>query len=182
MFHVSKVKPFKGDPDKVKMERFGTDETTNDRWVVEAILDHRGRAAEGRRQSTLEYFVQWQGFNAEDYTWEKEKDVIGSGSQAGANELVEAYWNRLQHLESRRVVVEEQTAEPLTEEEIATIARPAQLAYIAQARYELPALLQQGTEEFCKHEFRNGLMPERMSGGDWPEEVFSTTRPDAKTP
>ena len=182
VFHVSKVKPFKGDPDKVKMERFGTDETTNDRWVVEAILDHRGRAAEGRRQSTLEYFVQWQGFNAEDYTWEKEKDVIGSGSQAGANELVEAYWNRLQHLESRRVVVEEQTAEPLTEEEIATIARPAQLAYIAQARYELPALLQQGTEEFCKHEFRNGLMPERMSGGDWPEEVFSTTRPDAKTP
>ena len=63
-----------------------------------------------RRQSTLEYFVQWQGFNAEDYTWEKEKDVIGGGSQAGANELVEAYWNRLRHLESRRVVVEEQTA------------------------------------------------------------------------
>ena len=58
------------------------------------------------------------------------------------SELVEAYWKRMRHLESRRMMVEEQTAEPLTEEEIATIARPAQLSYIAQARYELPAMLQ----------------------------------------
>ena len=27
VFHVSKVKPFKGDPEKVKMEQFGADDT-----------------------------------------------------------------------------------------------------------------------------------------------------------
>eukprot|EP01043_Picozoa_sp_COSAG02_P001309 COSAG02_NODE_27_length_51735_cov_86.076749_25_plen_181_part_00 len=28
-----------------------------------------------------EYFVKWQGFNVEDYTWEKERDVVGKGEQ-----------------------------------------------------------------------------------------------------
>ena len=60
------------------MEQFGADDTEADRWVVEAIIDHRGKAADGRQKSTLEYFVQWQGFNVEDYTWEKEKDVVGT--------------------------------------------------------------------------------------------------------
>ena len=160
------------------MEQFGADDTEADRWVVEAIIDHRGRAADGRQKSTLEYFVQWQGFNVEDYTWEKEKDVIGTGSQSGANELVDAYWKRMQHLESRRALVDEQTAEPLTEEEIALIAKPAQLSYIATARYELPALLQQATEEFCKHDFRVGLMSERMSGDD---DASSTSRHERST-
>ena len=68
-----------------------------------------GRAAEGRQKSTLEYFVQWPGFNVGDYTWEKEQDVMGDDNKAGANELVEAYWKRLRHLESRRVLIEEQT-------------------------------------------------------------------------
>ena len=56
----------------------------------------------GRRKSTLEYFVQWTGFNVEDYTWEKEADVIGNGDDDGANELVDEYWNRVAYLESRR--------------------------------------------------------------------------------
>ena len=70
--------------------------------------------------------------------------------------------------------MDEQTAEPLTEEEIATIAKPAQLAYIAQARYELPAMLQNDNEEFCKHDFHIGLLPVRMSEG---EVRFGTNRP-----
>ena len=30
VFHVSKVKPFKGDPEKVKMEQFGADDRDNE--------------------------------------------------------------------------------------------------------------------------------------------------------
>ena len=47
--------------------------------------------------------AQWNdcGFNVEDYTWEKEADVIGNGDDDGANELVEEYWNRVAYLESR---------------------------------------------------------------------------------
>ena len=80
VFHVSKVKAFNGDPAQVKTEHFGAD-TGDNRWVVEAILDHRGERADGRQKSTLEYFVKWQGFNVEDYTWEKERDVVGTAGR-----------------------------------------------------------------------------------------------------
>ena len=49
----------------------------------------------------------------EDYTWEKEADVIGNGDDDGANELVDEYWNRVAYLESRRHLVTERTAETL---------------------------------------------------------------------
>ena len=80
---------------------------------------NRHMSVDGAR-NTVETVGELDG---EDYTWEKEKDVVGTGSQAGANELVDAYWQRVRHLESRRVLVDEQTAEPLTDEEIALIAK-----------------------------------------------------------
>ena len=86
----------------------------------------------------------------------------------------------MRHLESRKMMVEEQTAEPLTEEEIAAIARPAQLSYIAQARYELPAMLQENTEEFCKHDFTAGLWTQRMSEGVDDGAIAAATVPDSK--
>ena len=67
------------------------------------IIDHRGQKAVGRKASTLEYFVHWANFNIEDYTWEKEADVVADGDGAGANELVAEYWKRREHLMSRPI-------------------------------------------------------------------------------
>ena len=51
-----------------------------DKWEVSEVIDHRGEKASGtgrnQKKSTLEYFVHWAGFNVEDYTWEKESDVV----------------------------------------------------------------------------------------------------------
>ena len=101
----------------------------------------------------------------EDYTWEKERDVIGEGDEAGANELVDEYWARLDHLESRRVLVEERTAEPLTDDEVKAMAQPAVLSYIAQARFELPRLLPQSTTGFRRGEFESNVMRKRGRTG-----------------
>jgi hypothetical protein len=179
VFHVSKVKAFNGDPAQVKTEHFGAD-TGDDRWIVEAILDHRGERADGRQKSTLEYFVKWQGFNMEDYTWEKERDVVGEGEQEGANELVDAYWERIAHLESRRVLVEERTAEPLTDDEIQAMAQPAVLSYLAETRFELPSRLQ-SSADFQRGEFAAGAMLKRGRTGQGEclvNTVWSAWRPE----
>ena len=78
---------------------------------------------------------------------------------------MEEYWNRIEHLESRRVLVEERTAEPLTDEEIQAMSPPAVLSYLTEARFELPRLLTQSAAEFHRHEFDAGKMQERGRTG-----------------
>jgi hypothetical protein len=88
---------------------------------VSEIIDHRGEKASGtgrsRKKSTLEYFVHWAGFNVEDYTWEKESDVVAEGDGAGANELVEEYWKRREFLDSR-AQASQRTGAELSEDDL----------------------------------------------------------------
>ena len=92
-----------------------------DEWEVSEIIDHRGEKASGtgrnKKKSTLEYFVHWAGFNVEDYTWEKESDVVAEGDGAGANELVEEYWERRAFLDARAKASQRENAE-LSEEDL----------------------------------------------------------------
>jgi hypothetical protein len=158
VFHVSKVKPYTGDPDTAKPPSadFGRDDSTTERWEVEAILDHRGEKAMGRRKSTLEYFVQWTGFNVEDYTWEKEADVIGNGDDDGANELVDEYWNRVAYLESRRHLVTERTAETLIDDDMPPAADAAGLFFVASVKHDTPSLVY--WPGYCRHDFDAGRL------------------------
>ena len=72
----------------------------------------------------------------EDYTWEKEADVLGKGDAAGANELVEEYFKRLEYLASRKQVIEERTAAPLTDEELEAAQNMVLLYQLAVAMNE----------------------------------------------
>jgi len=91
--------------------------------------------------------------------------VVGHGDQEGANELVDAYWRRREYLQSRQILVDERTANPLTDEEMEAMAAPATLSYVAQARYELPGLLIHSSVGFQRHDFEYGKMRERGSTG-----------------
>ena len=117
VFHISKVKLFKGVSKKAEL--FGDDGAVEpDQWEVSEIIDHRGQKAVGKTASTLEYFVHWANFNIEDYTWEKEADVVADGDGAGANELVAEYWKRREHLDARAVSMQSRTAENLNDDEM----------------------------------------------------------------
>jgi len=111
------VKLFKGVSKKAEL--FGDDGAVEpDQWEVSEIIDHRGQKAVGKTASTLEYFVHWANFNIEDYTWEKEADVVADGDGAGANELVAEYWKRREHLDARAVSMQSRTAENLNDDEM----------------------------------------------------------------
>ena len=118
------MKLFKGVSKKAEL--FGDDERAeSDQWEVSEIIDHRGLKAAGRKASTLEYFVHWANFNIEDYTWEKEADVVAKGKGAGANELVAEYWERRHHLDARAVSTQSRAAENLNEGAARTAHSPA---------------------------------------------------------
>jgi hypothetical protein len=164
VFHISKVKQFKGDSTKLAKFAAGSE---GDRWEVEAILDHRGDRAIGKKKSTREYFVQWKNYNMEDYTWEKEEDVLGNGDQEGANELVDEYFKRLEYLESRKRVVDEHTAAPLTDEEITSAQNMVveyELAKAINERERIAAMVtreQDGNEEWKGTKLKCGMWTER---------------------
>lgn len=136
VFHISKVKIFKGEPRRTradelrdgKLDKFEGEgggykywPLDPDEWEVSEIIDHRGEKASGKgrnkKRSTLEYFVHWAGFNVEDYTWEKESDVVAEGDGAGANELVEEYWERREFLDSR-AQASQRTGAELSEDDL----------------------------------------------------------------
>ena len=158
VFHVSKVKPYDGDAATAKPPStdFGRDDAAAARWEVMAILDHRGEKAMGRRKSTLEYFVQWTGFNVEDYTWEREADVIGTGDSEGANEMVDEYWKRVAYLESRRHVVTERTADTLIDDDMTDGAATAGLFFVAAVKHETPGLIY--WPGYCRYDFDAGRL------------------------
>ena len=143
VFHVSRVKPFLGD--STKLERFSAD-SDGERWEVEAIIDHRGEQAKGKKKSTREYFVQWKGYNMEDFTWEKEDDVLGKENEEGANELVDEYFKRLEYLKSRQLVMDERTAAPLTDEEVPS-AQNAVLLYQLASEMTAPTKIAREEQE-----------------------------------
>ena len=108
---------------------------------MKEIIGHRGyRAGEktpGSR-STREYFVAWDGFNVEDFTWEKEKDVLATTAGGdGADELVEEYFARLKHEKSRQTSRDDGTAE-LTEVEIDEIAETLHVSMALMATMSMP--------------------------------------------
>ena len=72
----------------------------------------------------------------EDYTWEKEEDVLGGVGEEGANELVDEYFKRLEYLESRKQVMDERTAAPLLDEEIESVQNMVLLYQLAIATSE----------------------------------------------
>jgi hypothetical protein len=136
VFHISKVKIFKGKSTKTRADELREGKLYKfegegggyknwpldpDEWEVSEIIDHRGEKASGtgkkKKKSTLEYFVHWAGFNVEDYTWEKESDVVAEGDGAGANELVEEYWKRREYLDSRARASQRTSAE-LSEDDL----------------------------------------------------------------
>ena len=133
VFHISKVKPFKGRTKKDALFRDDGD-LDPDQWEVSEIIDHRGEKASGtgrnRKKSTLEYFVHWANFNVEDFTWEKESDVVATGDGAGANELVDEYWKRREYLDSRAVSSQSRTAENLSDDELDA----ARISYVDEWR------------------------------------------------
>ena len=110
----------------------------------------------GRRKSTLEYFVQWTGFNVEDYTWEREADVVGTGDSDGANELVDEYWKRVAYLESRRHVVTERTADTLIDDDMTDGAATAGLFFVAAVKHETPGLIY--WPGYCRYDFDAGRL------------------------
>ena len=83
-----------------------------------------------KKKSTLEYFVHWANFNVEDFTWEKESDVVATGDGAGANELVDEYWKRREYLDSRAVSSRSRTAENLSDDELDA----ARISYVDEWR------------------------------------------------
>jgi hypothetical protein len=123
VFHQSKVKPYSG-PTKPRPLLFENDEK-EESYAVKEIISHRGQRAGEKTpgsRSTREYLVAWDGFNVEDFTWEKEKDVLAkTPDDEGADELVEEYFARLRHEKSRQVSRDDGTAE-LTEAEIDEMA------------------------------------------------------------
>jgi hypothetical protein len=123
VFHQSKVKPYSG-PTKPRPLLFENDEK-EESYAVKEIISHRGQRAGEKAtgsRSTREYLVAWDGFNVEDFTWEKEKDVLAkTPDDEGADELVEEYFARLRHEKSRQVSRDDGTAE-LTDAEIDEMA------------------------------------------------------------
>jgi transposase InsO family protein len=149
VFHISKVKIFKGEPRRTradelrdgKLDKFEGEgggykywPLDPDEWEVSEIIDHRGEKASGKgknkKKSTLEYFVHWAGFNVEDYTWEKESDVVAEGDGAGANELVEEYWKRREFLDSR-AQASQRTGAELSEDDLDA----ARISYLEEQRH-----------------------------------------------
>ncbi len=76
-FHVSLVRPFRGDPDEAAVDLAPVAwQDTEPLYKVERILDFRVRRVRaGRRfRNIREYLVKWTGYSSEHNSWEPEKN------------------------------------------------------------------------------------------------------------
>ena len=97
----------------------------------------------------------------EDYTWEKEADVLGGVGEEGANELVEEYFKRLEYLESRKQVIDERTAAPLLDEEIENVQNMVLLYHLAIVTSEYDHVARTVTTGRNDDEFEHGVWKRR---------------------